>query len=259
MATSSPFKIESLLGMLTIKLNDENYLKWRYQIESVLEGYDLFGHFDGTLIAPPKFAIVGEERVTSTITAAYREWSRANKALVSLLIATLSDEAIEYVIGSKTAREAWLSLTDRYATKGADTIEKFLLRLKRILDQLSIAGVSVSDDDLMITALNGFPAEYDMIKTVLVARDTSISLKDFPSKLLAAEQSVEERVVSSPTPIHAMVHRHTSTTSTLGVSQDTALSGGAGLLPTPLAFFGTQHSSRPSFGRGRASMGRSVN
>lgn len=118
---------------------------------------------------------------------------RADKAFLSLLIATLSDEAIEYVIGSKTAREALLSLTDRYATvsraclnhlktnlqttqKGADTIEKFLLRLKHVRDQLCIAGVSMSDDDLMIAALNGPPAEYDMIKTVLMACDTSISL-----------------------------------------------------------------------------------
>ncbi|KAI5351984.1 hypothetical protein L3X38_004875 [Prunus dulcis] len=238
MATSSPFKIE---------------------------GYDLFGHFDGTLFPPPKFALVDEKGVTSTITATYREWLRADKTLLSLLIATLSDEAIEYVIGSKTTREAWLSLTDRYATvsraclnhlktelqtaqKGTDTIEKFLLRLKHVRDQLAITRVSMSDDDLMIAALNGLLTKYDMIKTVLVARDTSISLKDFRSQLLATEQSVEARVVSFPTPIHAMVHRHTSTTSTHGVTQDMALSGGAGLLPTPLAFFGTQHGSRPSFG-----------
>lgn len=69
--------------------------------------------------------------------------------------------------------------------------------------------------------------------------------------------------MSSPTPIHDMVHHHTSTTSTPGVSHDTALSGGTGLLPTPFAFFGTQHGSRPSFGlsfgQGRASMGRFVN
>lgn len=42
--------------------------------------------------------------------------------------------------------------------------------------------------------------------------------------------------MSSPTPIHDMVHHHTSTTSTPGVSHDTALSGGTGLLPTPFAF-----------------------
>lgn len=46
-------------------------------------------------------------------------------------------------------------------------------------DQLALAGVSISDDDLMILVLNGLPFDYDMIRTVLVARETPISLKDF--------------------------------------------------------------------------------
>jgi len=68
-----------------------------------------------------------------------------------LLIATLSDEAIEYVVGCKTANEAWMNLSDRYASvsrarvnqlkielytvhKGGDSIEKYLLKLKHIRD-----------------------------------------------------------------------------------------------------------------------------
>ncbi|CAL9007549.1 unnamed protein product, partial [Prunus brigantina] len=106
-----------------------------------------------------------EEGVTSEVTAAYKDWLRTDKALLSLLIASLSDEALEYVIGSRIAREAWLNLTDRYAS--------------HIRDQLHSAGVKISDDDFVIAALNGLPQEYDIIKTVLIARDTSISLKDF--------------------------------------------------------------------------------
>ncbi|CAL2272430.1 unnamed protein product [Prunus armeniaca] len=115
MAASS-LKIEGLLGMVTLRLKDYNFLKWRYKLESILEGYDLVGHFDGSTIAPPKFSILDEEAVTSKVTTLDKEWLRANKALLSFLIATLSDDAIEYVIGSKTAHDAWLSLSDRYAT-----------------------------------------------------------------------------------------------------------------------------------------------
>ncbi|BBG93897.1 hypothetical protein Prudu_002043 [Prunus dulcis] len=217
------------------------------------------------LFPPPKFALVDEKGVTSTITATYREWLRADKALLSLLIATLSDEAIEYIATPPSLVLALIisKQSFRLLRKVLIRLRNFCFGLKHVRDQLAITGVSMSDDDLMIAALNGLPTKYNMIKTVLVARDTSISLKDFRSQLLATEQSVEARVVSSPTPIHTMVHRHTSTTSTHGVTQDMALSGGAGLLPTPLAFFGTQHSSRPSFGssfgRGCASTGRSEN
>lgn len=75
------------------------------------------------------------------------------------------------------------------AQKDADSIERFLLWLKHIRDQLASAGVTISDDDFMITVLNGLPSEYDMIKTVLIARDSLISLKDFRAQLLAAEQT----------------------------------------------------------------------
>lgn len=161
----------------------------------MLQGYDLFCHFDGTIVPPPKFAIVDEERVTFEITAAYKDWLHTDKDFLSLMIATLSDEVLEYVIGGKTAREAWLHLFDRYASvshsrinhlktemqttqKEVDSIERYLLRLKHIHDQLTYAAIKIFDDDFMIDALNGLPSEYDMMKTILIARDSSISLKD---------------------------------------------------------------------------------
>ncbi|BBG95177.1 hypothetical protein Prudu_003650 [Prunus dulcis] len=256
MASSRSIKVEGLLGMVTIRLGDDNFLKWSFQIESLLQGYDLFDHFDGSLVPPPKFAILDEIGVTSEVTAAYRDWLHTDKSLLSFLIAILSDEALEYVIGSKTAREAWLQLSDRYATvsrarinhlktelqtahKGADSIERFLLRLKHICDKLSSAGVPISDDDFMITVLNGLPSEYDMIKTVLIARDSVISLKDFRAQLLATEQTAD-----------AWIHTHhalymSSTSSPGQVLQHLySSSPGMGLLPTPsVAYMGSHDAS----------------
>ncbi|CAL9006084.1 unnamed protein product [Prunus brigantina] len=272
MATST-LKLDGLLGMLTIRLTDGNYLKWRYQIESVLECHDLFGHFDGSSVAPPKYAILDEEGVTSVITAAYKEWLKVDKALLSLLIATLSDEAIEYVIGSKTASEAWMNLTDRYATvsrarvnllktelqtaqKGADSIEKFLLRLKHVRDQLAVAGISVSDDDLMLAVLNGLPSEYDMVKTVLLARDTSLSFKDFRNHLLAAEQAADSRVILPQSPMVGMFSNSSTSTGSTSSTPSPNLSG-AGILPTPSvpSFSPTGYMSSHTHGRSSSSFG----
>ncbi|CAL9002983.1 unnamed protein product, partial [Prunus brigantina] len=243
---ASSLKIDGLLGMLTIRLNDDNFLKWSYQLESVLQGYDLFGHFDGSSVAPPKFAIV--EGATSEVTTAYKDWIRTDKALLSLLIASVSDEALEYVIGSQTAREAWLHLCDRYGTfltryasvsrarinhlktelqtakKGGDSIERFLLRLKHIRDQLRAADVRISDDDFVIAALNGLPPEYAIIKTILIARDSPITLKDFRAQLLAAEQTAEARIVH-----HSGLYAANSSSSV----QSSFVASGQGLLPTP--------------------------
>ena len=150
-------KIESLMGMLTIKLTDENFIKWNFQFTSVLRGYDLFDHFTGESVCPPKFFLTLEMGVTTEISVAYKTWIKIDMALLSLLIATLSDDAIEHVVGCKPSREAWTALQDRYLfvsnasvnhlkaelytlQKIGDTIDKYLLRLKGIKDQLQATG-----------------------------------------------------------------------------------------------------------------------
>lgn len=77
---------------------------------------DLYGHFDGTSVCPPNYIITKAEGVTTQLTEAYRQWIQIDKSPLSLLVTTFSDEAIEYVISCKSAREAWLSFTDRYAS-----------------------------------------------------------------------------------------------------------------------------------------------
>lgn len=48
-----------------------------------------------------------------------------------------------------------------------------------------------------------------MIKTVLIARDTSISFKEFRTQLLITEQFAESRISAHHTPMVAMIG-HTS-------------------------------------------------
>ncbi|CAL2270480.1 unnamed protein product [Prunus armeniaca] len=239
MTVISP-KIEGLLGMLTIRLNDDNFVKWSFQFQSVLQGYDLFDHFDGSSICPPNFVIDTELGVTTEVTNAYKSWTQTDKALLSLLIATLSDDAIEYVVGSKTSAEAWTHLQDRYATvsrarvnhlktefhtmhKGVDSIEKYLLRIKTTRDQLVAVGERIIDDDVVITALNGLPEDYDMIRTVLLARDSTIGLKDLRAQLLNAERQAEIHM-------HALSHSMNAMMAMCASSQPTSSgynSGGA--------------------------------
>ena len=58
-----------------------------------------------------------------------------------------------------------------------------MLRLKALKDQLQVARKKVSDNDLIIAALSGLPCDYDMIRTVILARDTHITLVEFRAQL----------------------------------------------------------------------------
>lgn len=155
--------------------------------------------------------------------------------------------------------------------KGGDSIERFLLRLKHLRDQLHAAGTKISDDDFIIAALNGLPHEYDIIKTILIARDTPISLKDFRAQLLAAEQTAEARLTSHS----ALFVPHTSfgygVQGAHSGSSSVSMSSGQGLLPTPTSHvgysgnassrppslsFGPRPISHTGFGRGKFNGGR---
>lgn len=76
--------------------------------------------------------------------------------------------------------------------KGANSVEKYMLRLKALKDQLIAIGEVVSDNDLIVAVLAGLLAEFNMIRTVIVACETPISLKEFQAQLLAAERTAEE-------------------------------------------------------------------
>ncbi|KAB2607785.1 hypothetical protein D8674_010953 [Pyrus ussuriensis x Pyrus communis] len=259
-------KVESLLGMLTIRLQEDNFVKWSFQFRSVLEGSDLFDHFDGTSVCPPKFVFTEDSGITTEVTAAYKEWIKRDRALVSLLLATLGDEAVEYVVGCKTAHEAWMNLQDRYAPvsrarvnhlktelltikKGSDSVEKYMLRIKVLKDQLLAAGEVVSENDMIVAALAGLPAEFNMIRTVIVARETPISLKEFRAQLLAAERTAEDSQSTMNFPMSAMYCQGESSNASSSQSQRSSqqFSGGYGFVSGANAN-SQNNTQRPTWG-----------
>lgn len=63
--------------------------------------------------------------------------------------------------------------------KGIDLVDKYLLLLKGIKDQLITAGEKITENDLVIVALFRLPTEFEMIKTVIPARETPNFSKRF--------------------------------------------------------------------------------
>ncbi|KAB2607276.1 hypothetical protein D8674_006993 [Pyrus ussuriensis x Pyrus communis] len=191
---------------------------------SVLKGYKLFDYFDGSANCPSKFVVSAETEITKEVTVTFQEWETVDLALLSLLMATLSDDAIEQVIGCKTAAEAWANLEDIYASvskigvnhlktelhtmqKGGDSMAKYLLRIKSIRDQLIAAGEYIFNNDVMIAALAGLPKEYATIRTVILAREFIITMKEFRALLLGAERE-NDVVLSSLTQSMAALYMH---------------------------------------------------
>ncbi|XP_068328784.1 uncharacterized protein [Pyrus communis] len=174
------------------------------------------GFVDGTNMCPPQFsssgspnsALTGASSTPQAEADEYKIWKMHDKALMQLLTATLSSFAISCAIGSTSSRDLWVRLQEQFSTisrtsifqmkvdlqnikKGSNSVSMYLQRIKAAQDFLAAATVVFADEDIVILALNGLPAEYNTFKCVIRGSENVISLKEFHSQLLAYEATVE--------------------------------------------------------------------
>ena len=97
----------------------------------------------------------------------------------------------------------------KISKKGNDSISLYLQRIKEARDYLSAAAVKFDDDDIVILTLNGLPAEFNIIRSIIRGRENVISLKDLRSQLLAEEAMLAN--ISATPFMSAMVARDTDT------------------------------------------------
>ncbi|KAM1541138.1 hypothetical protein ACFX1Z_011089 [Malus domestica] len=208
--------ISSVSNSVHMKLDDTNYLAWHFQMQLLLEGHSIIGFVDGSTPCPAQFAsessadstVLCGDSSTRVVTDEYKIWKMHDKALMQLITATLSPAAISCAIGSTSSKDLWFRLKDQFSTvtkasifqlkselqtikKGNDSITLYLQKIKEARDLLTAAGVIFEDDDVVILTLNGLPAEYNTIRSVIRGRETVISLKDLRSQLLAEEALLE--------------------------------------------------------------------
>ena len=137
-----------------------------------------------------------------------------DRALMQLLIATLSTTAMSCIIGSQSSHEMWVNLAERFSIvtratifhmkielqnikKWSESVSVYLQKIKDARDHLPAAGVILDDDDIIILALKSLPAEFNTFICVIRGRENGISLKDFRSQLLAEDTTIDQYFESS--------------------------------------------------------------
>lgn len=211
---------------VTVKLDDSNYVTWNFQIELLLDGNGIFGFLDGSIPCSDKPELDSD---------AYTVWRIHDKALMTLITATLSTAVLSCVIGCKSSQEMWTSLRERFANmsrssivqmkidlqnirKGPESIDVYLQMIKDARDHLAAVGVVMSDEEIAIVALRGLPPEYNTIKSIIHGRETLVSLKELRSQLKAEEDTLNEVTKQVPLMSAMMAHSSTSTYDTGGTS-----------------------------------------
>lgn len=88
------------------------------------------------------------------------------------------------------------------------SIAEYLQAVKTITDELALAQEPVSDEDIVISILNGLNDDFNQISATLQARETPITNEELFEKLSTFERQLKKNeILTVPTKITNMAYR----------------------------------------------------
>ncbi|CAH9091137.1 unnamed protein product [Cuscuta epithymum] len=193
-----------------IKLTSSNFPVWKCQVHAALIGLGLDGYCDGTIPVPDQFS----DAAKTSVNPCYMIWYRQDKTILSALLGSCSDTIQPLISSVSTAKQAWDKLALTFAstsrgriislkttlartTKGNRSIVDYLTEMQAISDALALAQCPLSEEDLVISILNGLGADYNELTSAIRVRPTALPLAELQSILLEHEQRLHDATTSA--------------------------------------------------------------
>lgn len=95
------------------KLNSMNYLMWSIQVNALLDGYELAGYLDDSIVIPPATTTLN---VATTVNPEYTFWKRQDKLIYSALLEAISSPVQSLVSRATTSAQIWSTLASTAQT-----------------------------------------------------------------------------------------------------------------------------------------------
>ena len=82
--------LSNMSNMMTVKLDNTNYIVWKHQITMILETYSLYEVLEEPQLAPEKFLKDLNGVYTASVNPEFTIWRSKEKALLTFISSTLS-------------------------------------------------------------------------------------------------------------------------------------------------------------------------
>lgn len=89
---------------VSIKLDRNNYLTWKSQIEPIVDGFDLTAHLDENFTAPAQKISVSDQLIDNP---AFHRWRKQDRLLLGWLRSTISGTILSQYMACQTASSLW--------------------------------------------------------------------------------------------------------------------------------------------------------
>jgi hypothetical protein len=173
----------------------ENFRACKYRIDLILEENDL--------------ARFVKEEVPERANAAEKERHQNDTIRAKRIIAdSIKDHLIPYVSSKKTLKEMFDALTRLYEGKSinskmnlrtqlkntrmqkGETIKEYFSRISEFKEQLEAIGDTIDEDELIMTALNGFTRPWDAFIQTICARTEKLKFDSLWEECIQEETRV---------------------------------------------------------------------
>ncbi|KAF5475541.1 hypothetical protein F2P56_007339 [Juglans regia] len=199
------------------KLTRTNFPTWKATMLPFLKGQKVFGYVDGTLKMPAKE--ISSNDGTLQPNPAFDLWETQDNLILSCINASLTDEILMQVSQCSTSHEVWTSLHTAFATqskakviqvrsqlatarKTTQSVTDYFMYVKKLSDDLAMAGQAIHCDEIITYLLAGLGPEYDSLITTISVKE-HVSLEEVFSMLLTCEALMQHHQQALLTPIPA--------------------------------------------------------
>jgi len=203
----TPAASKTFKQIVSVKLDDTNYLQWKQQVEGVLRGTKMVRYVVSPQI-PPVF-LSDAAREAGDENPAFTDWEEQDSLLCTWILSTISSSLLARFVRLRHSHEVWdaihaycytqmrtrsrqLRSELRTITKGARSITEFIARVRTLSESLMSIGDPVSHRDLIELVLEALPEEYNAIVANVNSQADLISLDELESQLLTQESRNEK-------------------------------------------------------------------
>lgn len=147
----------------------------------------------------------------TTVNPAYAQWIAQDRALITLINATLSKVAYSFVIDCKSLKEVWTALEKRFSSLTqshihelklalhavskslTESIDDYLIQIKESVDNLTTISIMIDDEDVLLYMMNGLPTEYKSFHTSIPTHSEYVALDELHTLLKSEAKFIEQQ------------------------------------------------------------------
>lgn len=205
--------LSNICNLISIRLDSTNFVVWKFQLTALLKAHKLFGFVDGTQPCPDSNmpSSTSTDPPPQSSNSSYDDWIAKDQALMTVINATLSPEALAYVVGSTSSKQVWDLVAKLYCSnsrsnvvnlksdlqsiskKSDESIDAYIKRIKEIKDKLANVSTAVNEEDLIIYALNGLPSEFNTFRTSMRTRSQPVTFEELHDLLRSEESALAKQ------------------------------------------------------------------